>query len=171
MDLQEIKLAGIAGDSIVDGPGIRITLFAQGCPRCCPGCHNPETQSFEGGTGYTTRQLFEMIKRNPLAGGVTFSGGEPFAQAAGFAQLAGRLAQDGYELAAYSGYTFEQLLAGEDSQRQLLELLDILVDGEYLQEQRNLDLRWRGSENQRIIDVPESLKQGRAVLSTDPRWV
>ena len=91
-----LYLAGIAGDSIVDGPGIRTTFFAQGCPHHCPGCHNPETWPFAGGTEMDEETLVEIVLSNPLCRGVTFSGGEPFSQAAGFSRLAELLKEKGY---------------------------------------------------------------------------
>ena len=112
-----------------------------------------------------------MVKKNPLIRGVTLSGGEPFSQAAEHAELAKLLHENGYEVAAYSGYTFEQLLDGTPEQMKLLENIDILVDGPFLMEQRTLEARFRGSKNQRIINVPQSLKEHRAVLETAERWV
>lgn len=165
-----MQLASIVEDSIVDGPGIRVTVFCQGCPHRCEGCHNPQSHLFEGGTPKTAQEVFAVIKGSPLARGVTFSGGEPFAQAQAFAALAALLKADGYEVASYSGYTFEELLAGTPAQQALLQQLDILVDGPFVLAQRNLDLRFRGSENQRIIDVPRSLAQKSAVLCTAERW-
>lgn len=165
-----MQLASIVEDSIVDGPGIRVTVFCQGCPHRCEGCHNPQSHPFEGGTPKTAQEVFAVIKGSPLARGVTFSGGEPFAQAQAFAALAALLKADGYEVASYSGYTFEELLAGTPAQQALLQQLDILVDGPFVLAQRNLDLRFRGSENQRIIDVPRSLAQKSAVLCTAERW-
>lgn len=165
-----IRLAGLADDSIVDGPGIRVTVFGQGCPHHCPGCQNPETWAFEGGTEMSEEALAERIRQNPLAKGVTFSGGEPFAQAAGFARLAELLRGD-YELASYSGYTFEELFAMQDpAVHKLLGLLDILVDGRFVEAERTLTLRFRGSRNQRIIDLPKSLAAGKAVECTAERW-
>ncbi len=166
-----LNLAGIAGDSIVDGPGIRTTFFAQGCPHHCPGCHNPETWPFEGGTPMEEEALLALVRENPLCRGVTFSGGEPFAQAEGFARLAELLREAGYEVAAYSGYTFEQLYGGTPAQRRLLEGLDVLIDGPFLLSQRSLELNFRGSANQRVLNVPESLKAGQAVLETSSRWL
>lgn len=165
-----MQLASIVEDSIVDGPGIRVTVFCQGCPHRCEGCHNPQSHPFEGGTPKTAQEVFSVIKGSPLARGVTFSGGEPFAQAEAFAALAALLKADGYEVASYSGYTFEELLTGTPAQQALLHQLDILVDGPFVLAQRNLDLRFRGSENQRIIDVPRSLAQKCAVLCTAERW-
>ena len=165
-----ISMAGIAGDSIVDGPGIRTAYFAQGCPHHCEGCHNPETWDFEGGTPMDTETLADIARTNPLCRGVTFSGGEPFSQAEGFAELAERLKADGYEIASYTGYTFEHLRdAGTDAQKRLLSLLDVLVDGPFVLAERSLDLPFRGSRNQRLIDVPKSLAAG-AVVPAAPRW-
>jgi len=165
-----ISMAGIAGDSIVDGPGIRTAYFAQGCPHHCEGCHNPETWDFEGGTPMDTQMLANIARSNPLCRGVTFSGGEPFAQAEGFAELAELLKADGYEIASYTGYTFEHLRDdGTDAQKRLLSLLDVLVDGPFVLAERSLDLSFRGSRNQRLIDVPKSLAAGDAVPAA-PRW-
>ena len=170
-NMSTINIAGIIGDSIVDGPGIRVTIFAQGCPRRCEGCHNPQSHPFGTGTDMTVQQLYDEVKHNPLAKGVTFSGGEPFSQAEGFAELAAMLKNDGYEVASYSGYTFEELSDGTDAQKSLLKSLDVLVDGEFVLSKRNLDLRFRGSENQRIIDVPASLSSGKAVWYAGERWI
>ncbi|MEG0179121.1 MAG: anaerobic ribonucleoside-triphosphate reductase activating protein [Oscillospiraceae bacterium] len=163
-----INIAGIANDSIVDGPGIRATIFAQGCPHHCVGCHNPETHSFGTGQERSVAELFSLVKSNPLVRGVTFSGGDPFAQSEGFTQLAILLKNAGYEIAAYTGYTYEELVA--PAQRELLEHIDILIDGRFILAQRSLNLLFRGSTNQRIIDVPASLKAGTPILSTQKRW-
>ena len=166
-----LNLAGIQTDSIVDGPGIRTTFFCQGCPHHCEGCHNPETWSFEGGTPMDTEAMVNIVASNPLCKGVTFSGGEPFAQAEGFLELAKALKAEGYEVASYSGYTFEALLHGTPAQRQLLEAIDILIDGPFVQAQKSLEIAFRGSVNQRILDVPKSLQTGSAVWTTSPRWL
>lgn len=165
-----IDLAGITGDSIVDGPGIRTTVFCQGCPHHCPGCHNPETWEFGCGTEMSEETILQIVEENPLCHGVTFSGGEPFSQAAGFAKLGRVLKEKGYEVASYSGFTFEELLNGTQAQRDLLSTIDILIDGPFLLEERSLELNFRGSRNQRVINVPESLKAGEAVLETSGRW-
>ena len=166
-----LNLAGFAGDSIVDGPGIRTTVFGQGCPHHCPGCHNPETWEFGCGTEVPVEAVVEMVKANPLCRGVTFSGGEPFAQAGAFAKLGRLLKAAGYEVASYSGYTFEQLLQGTAEQRELLETVDVLIDGPFVQAERSLELNFRGSRNQRILNVKASLAAGQAVLETSPRWL
>ena len=166
-----LDLAGIVGDSIVDGPGIRTTIFCQGCPHHCVGCHNPETWEFGCGTEMAEETILEIIRSNPLCRGVTFSGGEPFAQAEGFGKLARLLKAAGYEVASYSGYTFEQLLRGTQAQKELLSAIDVLIDGPFIQEEKSLELSFRGSRNQRILDVKESLAQGRAVEVRSPRWL
>lgn len=165
-----LKLSGIVEDSIVDGPGIRVTIFCQGCPHHCPGCHNPETWDFSGGTAMEEERLVQIVRSNSLCRGVTFSGGEPFAQAAGFARLARLLKAQGYEVASYSGYTFEQLLLGTPEQRALLDTIDVLIDGPFVQAEKSLELAFRGSRNQRILDVPKSLLAGKAVGITSGRW-
>lgn len=165
-----LELSGIVSDSVVDGPGIRVTVFAQGCPHRCEGCHNPETWEFGCGTQVDTGRVLEIVRSNPLCRGVTFSGGEPFAQAAGYAELARELKTLGYEVASYSGYTFEQLLNGTSEQRELLGFIDVLIDGPFVLAEKSLELNFRGSRNQRIIDVPASLAAGKAVEITAGRW-
>ena len=166
-----LNLSGIVQDSIVDGPGFRTTIFCQGCPHHCPGCHNPETWDFGCGTDVPVEDLVDVVRSNPLCRGVTFSGGEPFAQAAGFAKLAQLLKERGYEVASYSGYTFEELLNGSDDQKELLASIDILIDGPFLLAQKSLEVPFRGSRNQRILDVKKSLAESRAVPTTSKRWL
>ncbi len=166
-----LDLAGIAGDSIVDGPGIRTTIFCQGCPHHCPGCQNPETWEFGTGTPVPVEDLLDLIHANPLCRGVTFSGGEPFSQAAELAELGRQLKAEGYEVASYSGYTLEQLLDGTQAQKDLLAVLDVLIDGPFILAERSLELNFRGSRNQRVLNVPESLKAGQAVPETSGRWL
>ncbi|SEV84090.1 anaerobic ribonucleoside-triphosphate reductase activating protein [[Clostridium] fimetarium] len=165
-----LNLAGLVDDSIVDGPGIRLTVFCQGCSHHCEGCHNPDTWEFCGGTEMEEQQIVQMAKANPLVKGVTFSGGEPFDQAAGFAKLAKLLKKEGYEVASYSGYTFEQLVNGTKEQKDLLQNIDVLIDGPFILGLRNLSLIYRGSSNQRILDAKESLLQGEAIEKKSPRW-
>ena len=166
-----LNLSGIVGDSIVDGPGIRTTIFCQGCPHHCPGCHNPETWDFGCGTQVPVEDLVDIVRSNPLCRGVTFSGGEPFAQAEGFAKLAVLLKEKGYEVASYSGYTFEELLEGSEEQKRLLSVIDVLIDGPFLLAEKSLEVPFRGSRNQRILDVKESLAEGRAIPTTSARWL
>jgi len=165
-----LKLAGLVDDSIVDGPGFRLTVFCQGCHHHCEGCHNPDTWEFGGGNEMQEQQILEVAQANPLVKGVTFSGGEPFEQATGFTKLAKLLKKDGYEVASYSGYTFEQLMNGTEEQKELMENIDVLIDGPFVLGLRNLSLIYRGSSNQRILDAKESIMQGKAVEVKSPRW-
>jgi anaerobic ribonucleoside-triphosphate reductase activating protein len=116
-------------------------------------------------------ELLEIVETNPLCRGVTFSGGEPFSQAQGFAKLGRLLKEKGYEVASYSGFTFEELLEGTEDQKDLLSVLDVLIDGPFLLSERSLELNFRGSRNQRVLNVPQSLREGKAVLETSPRWL
>lgn len=169
--MSELCLAGIVEDSITDGPGIRLTVFVQGCPHHCPGCHNPQTWPFAGGYTSTSEEVLAQIEANPLLGGVTFSGGEPFCQAAALLPLAEAIKNRGLELAVYTGYTFEELLTLPDpAVKQLLALTDTLIDGPYLEAERNLELNFRGSANQRILKARESLAAGRPLAEDAPRW-
>ena len=167
----EIRIFGTVEDSIVDGPGLRYSVFVQGCPHHCKGCHNPETWEFGCGTRVEESAVLEIVRSNPLCRGVTFSGGEPFAQAEAFCALGKLLKEQGYEVASYTGYTFEQLLSGTPAQRQLLQTIDVLIDGPFILAERSLQTPFRGSKNQRILDVPKSLAAGEAVWTTAMRWL
>jgi len=160
VNILQIRIAGTVQDSIVDGPGLRYVIFTQGCPHRCEGCHNPETHDFGGGKLTDTDALFEECTENPLTGGVTFSGGEPFCQAEALYELGKRFKERGLHLMAYSGWTFEELLIKAESEEyigKLLSILDILVDGRFELAKRSLMLKYRGSENQRIVDVQRSI--------------
>ena len=149
-----MRICGIEPESIVDGPGFRYVVFVQGCPHHCKGCHNPESWPFEGGYEMSVSDIFEEIKAHPHDTGVTFSGGEPFCHVPELLQLAKLIKDKGLHLISYTGYTYEELLERNDPEtNELLSLLDILIDGRYIEEQRNLTLLYRGSENQRLIDM------------------
>lgn len=155
-----IKVAGIVQESIVDGPGIRFVVFVQGCNHKCEGCHNSHTQGFSGGEYMSVSSLIEQIKENPLLDGVTLSGGEPFEQADVVSTFAKNLKDLDYNIITYSGYTYEAIKRkGEDNSSwiNLLENTDILIDGRFEMPKRNLRLNFRGSENQRIIDVKATM--------------
>lgn len=157
-----LQLAGFKKESIVDGPGIRATVFFQGCPHLCPGCHNPEAQDPLGGSMISVGELVRMISKNNDITGITFSGGEPFAQAPAAAALADQVRSLGLNLVIYSGYTFEKLLIlgqADPSIRKLLEGAWLLIDGPYLESEQDLNLAFRGSRNQRIVDLQETLKE------------
>lgn len=151
-----MRIAGIVNDSIVDGPGLRLAIFAQGCPHHCPGCHNPESHDFAGGSDMDTEKIIARMDANPLLDGITLTGGEPFEQPDACRILADAAHARGLNVWAYSGYTFEQLCAVPEKRR-LLEACDVLVDGPFLLAERSLDLRFRGSKNQRVLKVSEML--------------
>ncbi|MBM7867545.1 anaerobic ribonucleoside-triphosphate reductase activating protein [Heliobacterium gestii] len=162
----KIRLAGIVTDSFVDGPGVRATVFAQGCPHQCSGCHNPHTHDPLGGVEMEVEEVLAEIDRARHIQGVTFSGGEPFEQATAFAELARRIKATGRHLVLYSGYTFETLLERSRNDGDVFELLslaDWLVDGPYVESLRELSLPFRGSRNQRILLSKESMAAGRAL--------
>ena len=159
----KIRIAGIANDSIVDGPGFRLTVFTQGCPHRCPGCHNPQTHAFDGGREEDCAKIIEMMKGNPLLDGITLSGGEPFCQSEACAEIARAAHGAGLNVWCYSGYRFEELLDGKAEWMELLGQVDVLVDGRFELDKRTLECRWRGSSNQRLIDVKRSLEAGAAV--------
>ena len=168
MEMKTLRLAGVMRESIVDGPGIRMTIFGQGCPHRCKGCHNPETHDPAGGYISHPENIIKAIEQNPLLQGITFSGGEPFFQAEAFAQLGAEIKKKGLHITTYSGYTFEQLLdgakQGTPGWAELLAVTDLLVDGKFVLEERSLNLLFRGSKNQRLIDVKKSLEKGEPVL-------
>lgn len=164
----KIRMAGVVSESIVDGPGIRYTLFVQGCPHKCEGCHNPQTHDFCGGKDDDTDVILEKILENPLLDGVTFSGGEPFCQAKPLADLAKKIKQAGLNVISYSGYTIEYLIKNANDENGYMELLreiDYLIDGPFVLSLKSYECKFRGSTNQRIIDVKKTLETGEAVTA------
>jgi anaerobic ribonucleoside-triphosphate reductase activating protein len=179
-----IRLAGVARESIVDGPGLRFAVFCQGCPHNCPDCHNPDTHDFNGGQEIPIHRILAAIDENPLLAGVTFSGGEPSCQPQAFLALAEEIRKRGLNIWMYSGYTLEELFrfadpngsgyAARDKRwenpamraalRQLLQSIDVLIDGRFQKDKRDLTLLYRGSSNQRVIDMRKTLSTGRLTL-------
>ena len=157
------RLAGLVNDSIVDGPGLRLAVFAQGCPHHCPECHNPQSHDFDGGEWGDTAEILRIAEDNCLLDGITLTGGEPFCQPEACAELARGAHELGLNVWVYTGYLFENLLNGTDAQRELLKNADVLVDGPFLIAQKSMDVRFRGSKNQRLIDVQKSLNAGHTV--------
>lgn len=154
--MTQIRIAGIEDESIVDGPGIRMVVFTQGCNHNCEGCHNPESHSFYGGKLIDIEEILNMIKENPLLDGITLSGGEPFEQALECSILAKKVKKLGLNVITYTGYTFEEILGNENFKELLLQT-DTLIDGKFDIKQKSLMLKFRGSKNQRIIDVKRFL--------------
>jgi len=159
----QIRLAGIVPESIVDGPGYRFAIFAQGCPHKCKSCHNPHTHDFDGGVLHDIADIVQNVKKHKLTDGVTFTGGEPFCQPEAFARLAAALHD--YNIYCFTGYDFEELLRHENpAVRELLGSIDVLIDGRFDEMQTSHELKFKGSKNQRVIDCKESLKKGKVVL-------
>lgn len=170
--MTKLRIAGTVNDSITDGPGLRYAIFVQGCPHHCPGCHNPQTHDFNGGKEVEIKDLLEEGLQNPLLCGVTFSGGEPMCQARALAELAAEFRKNGVDdIACYTGYKVEELLSGKvDGAVDLMEQLDVLVDGPFIQKERCYDAKFKGSSNQRVIDVKATLAEKTPVVCTDERW-
>ena len=165
-----LRIADLQNDSIVDGPGLRFTVFTQGCPHRCEGCHNPGTHPLAGGREITVEEIAEKLRHNPLLSGVTFSGGEPFLQPEPLALLGAKAHDLGLSVWCYTGYTWEALLEGTvPGAMALLEQVDVLVDGLFLLSRRTLDAPFRGSRNQRLIDVKKSFDTRAVVLWEDPQ--
>ena len=168
-----IRLAAkLQKDSIVDGEGIRAVIWTQGCPHNCPGCHNPKTHSYDGGFLEDIEDLKKEINSLDDEVGVTFSGGDPMEQAEACANLAKYIHSLGLNVWCYTGYTYEELLKkGKDNSyiMDFLNDIDVLVDGRFVLKLKSYDAKFRGSKNQRLIKVKESLKTGKVVLydSTD----
>lgn len=186
-----ISLFGTVPDSIVDGPGLRYAVFVQGCSHNCPGCHNPESQPAEGGTVTAISDLLADIEANGLVHDVTLSGGEPFEQPEACAVLARALKERGYGVWSFTGYLYEDLLRRAQAARaerarreeaglagealpegiatdlavgDLLDAIDVLVDGPFVESRKSLELKWCGSSNQRLIDVPATRHTGSVTL-------
>lgn len=183
-----LRLAGVVRESIVDGPGLRFAIFCQGCPHNCPKCHNQDTHNFSGGYDCDIQKIVNAIEENPLLSGVTFSGGEPSHQPVAFLEIAKKVKSRGLNIWMYSGYTLEELLSranstisdldnmnenssqtSEKNEEQvalkgLLSLIDVLVDGKFINELKDLTLPFRGSKNQRLIDMAATKRHNKIVL-------
>lgn len=167
-DTSRLKISGIIKSSVVDGPGVRYTIFTQGCYHKCEGCQNPQTHDPNDGKFITIDEIYNEIMESSMIEGVTFSGGEPFLQSDSLAELASRIKKNSdLNIICYTGYTFEELQdivkSGVMSYSRLLSNIDYLIDGRFEQEKASLDCAWRGSTNQRIIDVKESLSQNKVI--------
>ena len=183
-----LRLAGVVRESIVAGPGLRFAIFCQGCPHNCPKCHNQDTHDFSGGYDCDIQKIVNAIEENPLLSGVTFSGGEPSHQPVAFLEIAKKVKSRGLNIWMYSGYTLEELLSranstisdldnmnenssqtSEKNEEQvalkgLLSLIDVLVDGKFINELKDLTLPFRGSKNQRLIDMAATKRHNKIVL-------
>ncbi len=163
---EQVRLASLVEESIVDGPGMRFVLFTQGCPHRCPGCHNPQTHLLGGGTIYSLEQIISLYAKHPASQGMTFSGGEPFLQGGPLAKIARVVHERGGDVVTYTGYRLERLevlAKDDDGISSLLQETDLLIDGPFVQEQRSLETPFVGSSNQRLVALSP---QGNRLLST-----
>ncbi|MCD7810153.1 MAG: anaerobic ribonucleoside-triphosphate reductase activating protein [Erysipelotrichaceae bacterium] len=158
----KIRLYGTVNDSIVDGPGLRYSIFTQGCRHHCFGCHNPDSHDINGGYIEDTNKIVKEILDNPLLDGITLSGGEPMLQPLPLIDIIQQVKP--LHIMIYSGYTYEEILQLGEKQKQLLSLCDTLVDGRFDMSKRSLELLYKGSSNQRIINIQESLKNNTVIL-------
>ncbi len=169
LDRTYLRIAGAVQESIVDGPGFRYVIFTQGCKFHCKGCHNAQSwdppRELKGGRSLNMPVLSEELRSYPNMAGLAFSGGEPFLQPEPLTIFAKIVKEQGYSLWAYTGFTFDQLLS-DHKRRVLLELLDVVVDGPFVLSKKSMQIDFRGSTNQRIIDVHQSLKKGKVILAS-----
>ena len=163
-----IRLAAdLQSDSIVDGPGLRTVIWTQGCSHCCKGCQNPQTWDFKGGGLVPIDMVLSAIDELERQSGITFSGGDPMFQPEACSEIAAYCKDKGYNIWVYTGFTYEELMKMSEKKpiyREFLSNVDVLVDGKFIMEKRNLNLLFRGSSNQRLIDIPKTLESGEIVL-------
>lgn len=162
-DLQmKVKIAGITKESLVDGPGIRYVIFSQGCSHNCRGCHNPTTHSFKEGVEMDVEEIVNDVLNSKHIDGVTFSGGDPFYQPKEFKYIAHKLHENDINIMSYTGFTYEKIIESSEM-KDLLEDIDILIDGPFVENKKTFKIPFRGSENQRAIDVQNSLKESKVI--------
>ena len=169
-DSKLIRLAGIAENSLVNGKGLRKVFFSQGCSHHCEGCFNQHTWEFAGGRMFDMDELVQKVKYEPFLDGVTFSGGDPFQQADKFAYLAKKLHEANINIWAYTGYTFEELMKLAQTNphiKQMINNVDVIVDGRFMKDKMSENLKYCGSSNQRVIDVKSSLNENKIILFKD----
>lgn len=163
---KSIRLSGIIYESLVNGPGLRRVLFSQGCKHNCRGCFNPSTHCYDGGELRDMDELLDDIRKNSMLKGITFSGGDPFEQASKFAYMAEKIKETNLNIWCYTGYTFEYIFEHRNEHEgweQLLNNIDVLVDGKFEEDKKSNNLKYRGSSNQRIIDVKRTLNMKQII--------
>ena len=160
----DLRISDVICDSIVDGPGLSMTVFLQGCTHNCKGCHNPSTHKLDGGRIVDTDYILEMFFKNPLLDGITFSGGEPLLQPKPVSAIAKAVKEKGFNVIVYTGFVWEKLMEDLNSFEKVLKYTDILIDGPFIESLKSYDLDFRGSSNQRAIDVSKSLLSGAVNL-------
>ena len=166
--MKTIRIASVIDDSIVDGPGIRMTIFFQGCKHGCPGCFNKETWDFKGGHDCDIEKIYNEAMKNPLLQGITLSGGDPIYQVEGALELVKLFKNTDLDIMCYTGFVYEELLELEKTNpalKEFLDTIDYLVDGPFILEQKDISLKFRGSKNQRVIDMKKTRKEGKVITT------
>ena len=162
----KIRIANIIEESIVDGDGVQFVVFVQGCPHKCKGCHNPTTHDFNSGELIDTQKIIARFRKAQLISGITLTGGEPLCQIPAVTELAKAAKIVDLSVWCYTGYAYEKICNNADV-KQLLRYIDVLLDGAFIESQRDLTLRFRGSRNQRLINIPESLAQNKVIMLSE----
>ena len=174
-NVKEIRLAAdLQTDSIVDGPGLRAVIWTQGCRHHCKGCQNPQTWDMNGGGSVPIKMVLDAIDELKYQDGITFSGGDPMFQPEACNEIAKYCKEKGYNIWVYTGFTYEELMKLAEKKPVYLDFLkkiDVLVDGRFIEKERDLNLLFRGSANQRLIDVPKTLKTGKVVLFDEKKYL
>ena len=164
----KVRLASnLQSDSIVDGDGIRTVIWFQGCKHHCRECQNPETWNFDGGMEVDIEDIKEQLKKLKYQTGITLSGGDPFFQASAAAEIAKFAHSIGLNVWTYTGFTYDEIINANDEKMELLKNTDVLVDGKFEIDKKSLACKFRGSTNQRVIDVKKSLEEGGVVTIYD----
>lgn len=164
----KVRLASnLQSDSIVDGDGIRTVIWFQGCKHHCRECQNPETWNFDGGMEVDIEDIKEQLKKLKYQTGITLSGGDPFFQASAAAEIAKFAHSIGLNVWTYTGFTYDEIINANDEKMELLKNTDVLVDGRFEIDKKSLACKFRGSTNQRVIDVKKSLEEGGVVTIYD----
>ena len=168
----DIRIANVIDESFVDGDGIRFSIFMQGCPHHCKGCHNPSTHDFNGGSIIDTEKLIKKFNSNPIINGITLTGGEPLCQIIAATELAAAAKNSNLNVWCYTGYTYEYLIDEESTDNvffthtqinKFFDYIDVLVDGSFIESQRDLTMQFCGSKNQRLIDLPKTRSQKKII--------
>ena len=169
---ESVSIAGVKKHTTVNGPGVRYTVFMQGCEHGCKGCHNPETHDLGGGEEVSVKELIDDILATKYIDGVTLSGGDPLLQAEQCRDIVEALKSNGLDIWLYSGFTFDEVAAGKagEAAREVLDFIDVMVDGRFIESLKSEEHIWRGSSNQRLIDVRKSLDAGE-IISFDDEFV
>lgn len=154
MGTKKVRIGGIVTDSLVDGPGLRFVIFFQGCPHHCFNCHNKDSWDYNKGRLEDVNEIVKLWQTNKMIDGITFSGGEPFLQPASLFELIKKAKEDNLHVLIYTGYLYEDLISlNDETINNILAMSDILIDGPYIDSKRDVDLLYRGSSNQRIINL------------------